>query len=39
LGKPESEQDLALCRSLVEACFASEAYAEGLRAFSEKRRP
>ena len=39
LGKPESEQDLAFCRSLVEACFASEDYAEGLRAFSEKRSP
>jgi enoyl-CoA hydratase/carnithine racemase len=35
----ESRRDLALCRRLVEECFASEDYAEGRTAFMEKRRP
>lgn len=30
--------DLAACDSLVKACFASEDYIEGRRAFMEKRR-
>jgi enoyl-CoA hydratase/carnithine racemase len=37
--KVRSERDEALCRRLVDACYASEDYAEGRRAFAEKRRP
>ena len=37
--KDESERDLALCKRLVEECFASEDYAEGRTAFMEKRTP
>ncbi len=37
--KPESERDLALCAQLVQECFESEDYAEGRRAFAEKRKP
>jgi enoyl-CoA hydratase len=37
--KDESARDLALCRRLVEECFASADYAEGRTAFMEKRRP
>ena len=37
--KDESERDLALCKRLVEECFASEDYAEGRTAFMEKRKP
>jgi len=33
------ERDLALCQSMVEACFASEDYKEGQAAFMEKRTP
>lgn len=32
-------RNLALCQSLVEACFASEDYREGQTAFMEKRKP
>jgi enoyl-CoA hydratase/carnithine racemase len=39
LGKPESARDLAKVERLVEACFASEDYIEGRRAFMEKRKP
>lgn len=35
---PESP-DMVLLDQLVEACFASEDYAEGRRAFLEKRKP
>ncbi len=31
--------DLAECRELIRSCFDSEDYAEGRRAFMEKRRP
>ena len=31
--------DAALCDRLVKACFASEDYNEGRRAFMEKRKP
>lgn len=31
--------DLAACEALVQACFESQDYAEGRRAFMEKRRP
>ena len=36
---PESERDLRKCDALVAACFASEDYIEGRRAFMEKRKP
>ena len=34
-----AEFDRALCTRLVEACFDSEDYVEGRRAFMEKRKP
>ena len=37
--KDESGRDLALCERLVAECFASDDYAEGRRAFAEKRKP
>lgn len=37
--KDESERDVAAVEAMVEACFASEDYAEGRRAFLEKRPP
>jgi enoyl-CoA hydratase/carnithine racemase len=37
--KPSPEADLDRCQSLIRGCFASEDYAEGRRAFMEKRRP
>jgi enoyl-CoA hydratase len=37
--KDESKRDMALCKRLVEECFASEDYTEGRTAFMEKRRP
>jgi enoyl-CoA hydratase/carnithine racemase len=37
--KDPAERDLAACRRLVEACFASEDYVEGRQAFMEKRKP
>ena len=37
--KDEAERDMERCRALVAACFASEDYAEGRRAFAEKRPP
>jgi enoyl-CoA hydratase len=37
--KDEGARDLALCKRLVDECFASEDYAEGRTAFMEKRRP
>jgi 1,4-dihydroxy-2-naphthoyl-CoA synthase len=30
---------LALCKRLVDECFASQDYAEGRTAFMEKRKP
>ena len=38
LKDPEA-RDLAACHAEVEACFKSEDYVEGRRAFAEKRRP
>lgn len=37
--KPPAERDVALCERLVADCYASEDYAEGRRAFAEKRPP
>src|SRR5690606_34824633 len=37
--RPESERDLALVERMVRDCFESEDYAEGRRAFAEKRKP
>ena len=37
--KDESARDLALCKRLVDECFASEDYVEGRTAFMEKRKP
>ncbi len=33
------QADLAACQTLVQACFDSQDYIEGRRAFMEKRRP
>ena len=35
----ESQCDLNLCQQTVDRCFASADYAEGRRAFMEKRKP
>ncbi len=37
--KPSPELDFALCQQLIQSCFASADYAEGRKAFMEKRRP
>lgn len=37
--KTSTDADLARCQTLIRDCFASEDYAEGRRAFMEKRRP
>jgi enoyl-CoA hydratase/carnithine racemase len=37
--KDESERNIARCAELVEACFASNDFIEGRRAFMEKRKP
>lgn len=39
LMKPESAQDAALMKRVVAECFDSQDYAEGRRAFMEKRKP
>jgi enoyl-CoA hydratase/carnithine racemase len=39
LQKLESERDASAANAAVTACFASEDYAEGRRAFAEKRAP
>ncbi len=39
LSKPEAQRDLAGCKSMVEACFASQDFIEGRTAFMEKRKP
>jgi enoyl-CoA hydratase len=36
---PESERDLEGCEARVNACFGSQDYIEGRRAFLEKRKP
>jgi enoyl-CoA hydratase/carnithine racemase len=37
--KPESKRDLKKAADLVAACFASNDYTEGRKAFMEKRKP
>jgi enoyl-CoA hydratase len=37
--KDPADRDLELCDRLVRECFESEDYAEGRRAFAEKRKP
>ncbi len=37
--KDPADRDLSLCDRLVRECFESEDYAEGRRAFAEKRKP
>ena len=37
--KNPSERDLTLCENLASACFDSEDYKEGRKAFMEKREP
>ncbi len=39
LLKPSPDVDLQRCQALILACFESEDYAEGRRAFMEKRKP
>jgi enoyl-CoA hydratase len=39
LRKDPAERDLALVQNMVQACFASEDYKEGRKAFAEKRTP
>jgi enoyl-CoA hydratase len=38
-AKPPQPHDLALVEAMIEACFRSEDYQEGQRAFAEKRPP
>jgi enoyl-CoA hydratase/carnithine racemase len=39
LLRPAEKRDLAMLERLIADCFNSEDYQEGVRAFSEKRRP
>ena len=39
IAKPESKQDHARLATMAEACFDSDDYKEGRRAFMEKRKP
>ncbi len=39
LAKPESQRDLDAANASIQACFESEDYREGVRAFLEKRPP
>ena len=39
LQRPHGERDLALLDKLMADCFNSQDYQEGVKAFSEKRRP
>lgn len=38
-ARPPQPHDLALVEAMIEACFQSEDYQEGQRAFAEKRPP
>ncbi len=37
--KADNHIDMDLCQKLIKDCFESEDYAEGRRAFMEKRKP
>jgi enoyl-CoA hydratase len=37
--KPSTDLDKELCQALIKACFDSADYAEGRKAFMEKRKP
>lgn len=39
IGRPSAERDHAKLDAMVQACFDSEDYIEGRRAFMEKRKP
>jgi enoyl-CoA hydratase/carnithine racemase len=39
LGYPPDKRDTALLDRLIAECFNSQDYQEGVKAFSEKRRP
>jgi len=39
LVKPAAKRDTAMLDKMIADCFNSEDYQEGVRAFSEKRRP
>ncbi len=39
LGKDPEERDMVRCDAMVDACFKSQDYLEGRRAFLEKRKP
>jgi enoyl-CoA hydratase/carnithine racemase len=39
LQKPAEQRDLAMLEGLIADCFNSQDYQEGVRSFSEKRRP
>jgi enoyl-CoA hydratase len=39
LLRPHGDRDLALLEKLIADCFNSQDYQEGVKAFSEKRRP
>ena len=39
IAKPESARDLARLDPMTKACFDSEDFKEGRRAFMEKRKP
>jgi len=39
LVRPDAERDLATLDKLITDCFNSQDYQEGVKAFSEKRRP
>ena len=39
IGRPSGERDHARLDAMVQACFDSEDYIEGRRAFMEKRKP
>src|SRR5215510_2461549 len=39
LVRPDGQRDLALLDKLIADCFNSQDYQEGVKAFSEKRRP
>jgi enoyl-CoA hydratase/carnithine racemase len=39
LVKPHDQRDIAMLDKLIADCFNSEDYQEGVKAFSEKRRP